>query len=113
MGNLDKAEVIPAGIGHFRANVAYSYRVGGVDFTGSTIRASDGEYNYRDGAVQALGGLIAGQPVRVFYNPSDPRQSMLRAGVGFQEYALLFVPLFMLALGVFAFRRWRRSRRRD
>jgi hypothetical protein len=113
MGKLTKAQVIPAGVGRFRAVVAYSYRVGAIDFNGSKIHASDGEFEFRDGAAQEIRGLIVGQPVTVFYNPSDPRQSLLRAGAGFQEYALLFVPIVMLGVGVVLFWRWQRSRRVD
>lgn len=112
-GMLTKAEVVGAGVGRFRAAVAYSYRVGVVDFTGSRIRASDGDYDIRDGAVQELDGLIVGRPVAVYYNPSNPRQSVIHPGVGFQEYAPLFVPVVMLGIGIVGFWQLRRSRRRD
>jgi hypothetical protein len=112
MGTLTKAEVAEVGIGRWRADVAYSYRVGRNEFTGSRIRASDGEYEIRDGAVQAMDGMNVGQRMSVFYKPSDPQQSVLRPGVGFQEYALLFVPVLMLGAGVASLYFLRRSGRR-
>ena len=112
MGVLTKAQVAETGVGHYRADVAYSYRVGANDLAGSRVRVSDGEYNIRDGAVQAIDGLTVGQPVSVFYNPSNPQQSVLRPGVGFQEWALLFVPVLMLGIGVGCLCLLWRSRRR-
>ncbi len=111
-GILTKARVAEVGVGHYRADVAYSYHVGGNDFIGSRVRASDSEYDIRDGAVEAIHGLTVGCPVSVFYSPSNPRQSVLRPGVGFEEYAPLFVPVLMLGIGVGCFWAFRRSRRR-
>src|SRR5688572_9044768 len=113
-GTITKAQVGTTGVGRYFADVSYTYRVGGDDLTGSKVRASHGEYNVRDGAVQAIRGLSVGQSVPVFYNPSDPGQAVLRPGAGFQEYALLFVPLVMFGFGIWSFRllwRTRRSRR--
>jgi len=99
-GTLTRAKVGERGFRRYFANVAYTYRVGSQEFTGSKIRASDGECNIRDGAVQAIRGLTVGQTVTVFYNPSNPRQAMLQVGAGFQEYAMLFIPVLMFSIGV-------------
>jgi hypothetical protein len=113
-GMLTKARVAEIGFGRYHADVAYSYRVGPNDYTGSRVRLSDGEYDVRDGAAQAIDGLTAGRPVSVFYNPSNPQQSVLRSGVGFQEYALLFVPVPMFGIGATYFwLLWRPRRRRS
>ena len=112
-GTLTKAEVRDTGVGRYCADVAYLYRVGANEFTGSRIRASDGEYNFRDGAVQALGALKVGQIVPVYYNPAEPRQSVLRPGAGFQEYILLLVPIVMFAIGIWAYRLLWRTRQRS
>jgi len=102
-GTLAKAQVGETAVRRYFADVRYSYRVDNKDLTGSKVRASDGEYKVRDGAVQAIRGLTAGQPVEVFYNPSNPRMAVLCPGAGFQEYALLFVPVMISGIGVGAF----------
>ncbi|MEX0717855.1 MAG: DUF3592 domain-containing protein [Planctomycetaceae bacterium] len=111
-GTLTKAEVGETRVGRFFADVAYTYRVGETEFTGTKVRASDGEYGFRDGAVQAIRGLSVGEAVTVFYDPSLPRRAVLRAGAGFQEYALLTVPVAMFGIGVWSFRLLWRTRRR-
>jgi hypothetical protein len=103
-GIVTKAQVGETGVGRYFADVAYTYRVGDAVFTGSRIRASDGEYNIRDGAVQAIDNLTVGKQVPVYYNPASPRQSVLQAGAGFQEYVLLLVPVGMFVTGVWSFR---------
>lgn len=109
-GMLTKSQVGDRGAGRYFADVAYTYRIGASEFVGSKVRASDGDYNIRDGAVQMIRGLAVGQPVTVYYDPSNPRKALLRPGAGFQEYALLFVPLMMFGIGVGAF--WLLFRRR-
>ena len=109
-GILTRAEVLRNELGRFRADVTYSYKVTNEAFTGTRIRASDGEYDNRDGAVQAIRGLIPNQQVQVYYNPADPRRAVLRPGVGFQEYALLFIPVLMSAIGAYAFSKLWRTR---
>jgi Protein of unknown function (DUF3592) len=112
-GVVTKARVGKTAVGRYFADVGYTYRVGDQEFTGSRIRPSDGEYNIRDGAVQAIHGLPVGKRIAVFYNPSDPRQAVIRSGAGFQEYALLLVPIVMLSFGLWSFRLLCQTRRRS
>lgn len=98
-------------VGRYVANVEYRYRISDVEFTRSRIRASDGEYGIRDGAVQAIGNLSVGKQLPVSYNPADPRKSVLQADTGFQEYALLVVPLVILGIGLYSARSLWRIRR--
>ncbi len=109
-GTLTTATVRDNGFGRYSADVSYNFRVDDATFVGTKIRASDGEYNQRDGAEQAIRGLIVGQQVRVFYNPTKPQQAVLRTGTGFVEYALLLVPVLMFAYGIWALRQLWRSR---
>jgi hypothetical protein len=111
LGTITKAQVGETEVRRYFADVAYSYRVDGREFMGSRIRASDGEYKIRDGAVQAIGDLKVGQQAPVYYSPANPRQSMLQAGPGFQEYALLLVPVGMLVVGLRYFRLLWRTRK--
>lgn len=94
----------------FFADVAYTYHVGDADLTGSRIGSSDREYNIRDGALQDIDGLTVGSPVGVFYNPANSRQSVLRPGVGFQEYAVFIAPIMMLSMGILLVRGLWRTR---
>ncbi|HUE72867.1 MAG TPA: DUF3592 domain-containing protein [Pirellulaceae bacterium] len=100
IGTVTKAQVGETEVKRYFADVAYTYRVNDRDFTGNRIRASDGEYNIRDGAVQAISGLTVGQQRPVYFNPTHPQQALLQPGAGFQEYALLFVPVVMIAMGI-------------
>jgi hypothetical protein len=102
-GTLKKARVGERGVDRYYADVEYAYRVGGDEFIGSRVRASDVEYNVRDGVAQAIGGLAVDKPVPVYYDPADPRRAVLRPGAGFQDYALLFIPVLMLGAGVGGF----------
>ena len=113
VGTVTRAEVGETAVGHYFADVAYAYRVGDTEFTGSRIRASDGESNIRDGAVQAIGDLKVGKQLSVFYNPSNPRKALLEPGAGFQEYMLLLVPAGMFVVGLWAFRLLWRTRLRS
>ena len=90
-------------MGRYYADVAYNYEVDRRSYTGSRIRASDGEFDIRDGAVQAMRGLREGQQVMVYYNPADAAQSVLCAGAGLQEYALRALPVVMFTMGAVAF----------
>jgi hypothetical protein len=109
-GMVTKAEVAATSVGRFYARVGYTYRVGEKDYTGSKLGGADGEYQMRDGAVQALRGLTVGETTPVYYNPSNPRQAVLKPGAGYQEYAMLIAPVFMLAIGVAACIILRRTR---
>jgi hypothetical protein len=104
IGTITRAEVGTTAVGRYFADVAYTYYVGDAEFTGSKIRASDGECNIRDGAVQAIGDLTVGKQIPVFYNPSDPRKALLEPGAGCQEYVLLLVPAGMFVMGLWSFR---------
>ena len=113
-GTITRAQIHDGGFEQYSADVSYTYHVGTSDFTGSRIRASDGEYKQRDAAEKAIEGLTIGQSVQVFYNPIDATQSVLHAGAGFQEYALLCIPVVMFAAGVWIFvLLWKTRQRTD
>ena len=80
--------------------MSYDYQVAGRSYTGNRISISDGEYNIRDGAVQAIRGLQEGQRLPVYYNPDDPSEAVLRPGATFASYALLAIPLGLFGLGI-------------
>lgn len=107
-GTLTWAGVRTETFGGYFADVAYTYRVGDEEFTGTRLRTSDGKYSDREGATQAIRGLSPGQRVTVYYNPASPEKSVLYPGAGVQEYVLLLVPVAVEAAGVWALvRLWR------
>jgi hypothetical protein len=105
IGTITKSQVGETEFGRYFADVAYRYRVADRDYEGSRIAASDGEHKYRDGAVQDISKYSVGKEVPVYYDKADPSRACLRVGAGFQEYALLAVPVFMLLYGIWLFRR--------
>ncbi len=98
-GMLQKVEVRETAVNRYYADVEYTFSVAGCEYTGRRISASDGEYNIRDGAVQAIQGLRVGEAVAIYYNPSDPHQCVINAGAGFVEYFLLCLPVAIFAFG--------------
>jgi hypothetical protein len=98
-GQIIKADVGTTIVGRSYADLSYSYKVGGREFTGHRIRASDGEYGSRDGAVRAIQGLAPGQRVAVYFDPDELARSVLRPGAGSQEYIQLLVSVVMFSLG--------------
>jgi hypothetical protein len=109
-GQLTRAEVDATAAGRYRAGVSYTYNLNGAQYIGNRIRASDGEFGFREGAEQQIQGLEPGQSVEVHYDPADPSRSVLRAGAGFQEYVLLMVPPTLFSLGVFLMMHMRQRR---
>lgn len=109
-GEVTKCEVGITDGGRYFADVAYTYTVGGREYLGNRIRASDGEYDAPGGAEQAIKGLAVGQPVMVHFDPAEPARSVIQTGAGFQEYALLLVPVLIFSLGIAGIRRLRRPR---
>lgn len=109
-GVIAKAQVSDLGMRRYAADVSYTYTVEGHALSGSRIRVSDGESESRDAIAQELKGLTVGQAVPVYYDPANPHDSVLRPGARFQEYAILVVPLGLLAIGVGAISLLRRTR---
>ncbi len=113
-GLVNKAEVGVNDVGRYYADVSYTYDVDGQSFTGTRVRMSDGEYENRDGAALTIQNLQVGMRLPVHYDPDDPAESVLRPGAGYQEYALLLVPVIMLSAGLYGFSLlWRTRPSRD
>ncbi len=108
-GTLTRTQVLEGELGRYYTDISYTYNIGNDQFIGTRIRTSDGQYNVHNGEVQAIAGLIEGNTVTVYYNPSDPAQSVLKNGVSPEEYVLLFIPLVMLGFGVLIFWRLHKS----
>jgi hypothetical protein len=84
----------------YEADVRYSYMANGIEYSGSRIRASDGSFSRRDAIEDSIRGFIIGSPITVHFDPIDPSRSLLQPGAGATEYALLVIPIIMLAMGI-------------
>ncbi|MBM81402.1 MAG: hypothetical protein CMJ78_12545 [Planctomycetaceae bacterium] len=83
-----------------KLELAYTYRVGVVAFTGNQYRYDDMGSN--DGYAEELAErLPVGTVVTVFYNPSDPNQAVLETGIngGNLFMALFLTPFNLIMLG--------------
>ncbi len=88
----------------YHASVAYTYRVAGSDFEGTTI--SYGAYGTGDyeRAARIAARYEAGEPVRVYYQPDDPAESVLEPGSHSLPWAsLAFGAVFALVGAGMAF----------
>ena len=73
-------------------DLEYSYVVGGVGYSGTRYR-----YGFETSGEHDVEAIVERLPVdsrtKVFYNPSDPEDSLLAPGIGWFD---LFIPLFLL-----------------
>jgi hypothetical protein len=102
-GTVLEARVVKTGMGHFFADVAYSYRVQGTERKGGVVRTSGHTYDSQGAAQEEIDGLVVGQPVVVYYNPQDPSQAVLRPGASFRQYVLLVLPFTVFGWGAYNF----------
>jgi hypothetical protein len=66
------------GGGHYDPDISYEYRVDGQVLHGRRIWIGSGIfYQSRDEAEEFMQPYAVGAPVRVFYNPDDPRDAAL------------------------------------
>lgn len=89
------------GGGTYHARVLYDYRVGGELFTGD--RVAYGDYGSSDAshARSIVNRYPKGQAVYVYYDPSEPKESVLETGVKAQAFFLPVFGLVFLIAGLF------------
>ena len=75
--------------GRYLPDVTYAYAIAGREYVGDRVRVSARRSLTRRAAERAAGEFAAGEPVRVYYDPEDPRRSVLRPGAEPDQYALL------------------------
>ena len=100
------------GSSSFRPTIRYRYQVSGREYQGDRIRVtfapvvrvSDEAATLHE-ASSVLDGYYPGAPVAVYYDPRDPKYSLLRPGVSSTLYLLCFGTIATLAmlLGIWAF----------
>lgn len=87
----------------YTAKVAYNYSVSGLPYTGSTVAFGD----FGSSDPSHAGGIVsrypAGKNVQVYYNPKDPKTSVLEAGSGWSSFMGLIVGIAFAIIGVVGF----------
>jgi hypothetical protein len=76
----------------YRPEVSYRYRVGERELVGNRLNYEDLFASGADAATEAVASFPPGTTVRVYYNPADPSDSLLRPGLNARQ---LFLALFL------------------
>lgn len=95
----------------YAAAVEYEFTVNGVTHTGDRVRFAS-FFSTRRGSGQSDAAMYpVGKAVRVYYNPADPADNVLQAGVGGRDrYTLMFLLPFTVllsAMWVYGWFAWR------
>lgn len=87
----------------YSALVTYDYQVNGEKITGDNITFGTYSSSSPKGANQTVKRYPLGEPVKVYYNPKDPWNSVLEPGAGAVSYILLGIGGVFFLLGVVLF----------
>ena len=84
-------------------NFRYSYRVADRDYAGSRVTYSDG-INKTARALRRLQDRYRGKSsVQVYYNPANPRQSVLVPGLSIFNFTPLITSILFVLAGLFIY----------
>ena len=83
------------------ANVAYSYSVGGVEYTSTRIRFGQVSSSFRSHAEYWTNKYKVGAPATAYFNPRNPAESVLERGVSLGAFFPLGCGFLFLAVGVY------------
>src|SRR3989344_3949897 len=87
----------------YGVQVAYNYTVNSLPYTGSTVAFGD----YGSSDPSHAGGIVSrypvGKSVKVYYNPDDPKTSVLEPGAGWSSFIGLIVGIGFGIIGVVGF----------
>jgi len=86
-GEILRTEI--AGKRAFRPKIEYQYRVYGLKYKGTSdyrVAGFGGRINRLDAAEKLAKSLPPGKKIRVYYNPVDVEESLLRSGVSYTIY---------------------------
>ena len=104
-GKMTYARAVPATVNkkqEYRLSVKYRYTVDGKSYTGERVTASDNYQKTRSLANDVLKKYPVGGEVSVYYNPADPRSSVLKTGIN-KNVSLplgIAVVCFLLAVAI-------------
>lgn len=87
----------------YTAKVAYNYTVNGLPYTGSTVAFGD----FGSSDPSHAGGIVSRYPVaksvKVYYDPDEPKTSVLEPGSGWSSFMGLIVGIAFAIIGVVGF----------
>jgi amino acid transporter len=102
----------------YGVNIQYSYEVAKIRYEGNTYRYTSFSSSNSRHAYEAVRNHPAGKTVKVYYNPENPQDSLLRPGMdGDDLFILMFLtPFNLVMLGILSvpvFGLWRRLRKAE
>lgn len=74
--------------------VSYKYEVDGANYTNETFKYGKKFFHFKKMALKLAADYAEGRVVPVYYNPNDPKQSVLEWGFGYYGYVFLFFGVF-------------------
>ena len=87
----------------YGAKVAYNYIVNGLSYMGSTVAFGDYSSSDPSHAGNIVSRYPVGKSVKVYYDPDDPKTSVLESGAGWSSFMGLIVGIAFAAIGVAGF----------
>jgi hypothetical protein len=100
-GRVVKSEVFKNAISHRGVDIGYNYKVNGVEYSGQRYRYDDRSAAWEYGA--AVDNFPRWSERKVYYNPTDPSDSLLDPGLAGCD---LLLPLFATPLNVVTWALW-------
>lgn len=93
-----------SGSPRYYAAIAYRYTVDGQAYRSSRFSLGSGNrmgkmHKTREAAREAASAYSSGDPIRIYYDPADPAEAVLRAGANGGTYVPLVLGLLVGALG--------------
>ncbi len=86
----------------YTPHILYQFEVGGILHQSDRIRTYPIAYGVEGAAKRLVSKYFAGKHVTVYYNPDNPKQSILEPGIKVAMFLLkVFFGLLIFALGIF------------
>jgi len=102
-GTITSSEIVRVGRSSWLPKITYKYSANEEEFEGKRIRLSSSSCSMQCLAQKVLDNYPLNSPVSVFYNPNNPKDSVLSPGVTMRILELLLGGVMMIAGGYFLF----------
>jgi len=87
----------------YNAKVAYNYTVNGLSYTGSTVAFGDYSSSDPSHAGSIVSRYPVGKSIKVYYDPDNPKTSVLEPGAGWNSFVGLMVGIGFGIIGIIGF----------
>jgi len=84
-----------------KAKISYRFTVGGGSYVGSRVRFADTTGSNRSSQEALIAPYPVGANVKVYYDPKNPKVSVLEPGGGIRGFGLIIPPLLLVVIGGF------------